>query len=196
MPALRSLFHIFIILAIGLGGGATSAWYALQNAHGFGAITLGQWTAWPLAGNVDADPYTEAKVARDGSVPLGAAEGLAFEAQVDSEGNLLLRQCRYQMLGSTPSARLWTLSAYGLNNAVIPPVEGGINTVFSREILRAANGSFRINISSSALPGNWLSTSGSGPMKLVLRLYDTPITGNAGLADPDMPVVVKTECIQ
>ena len=193
---MKSFLNIALALIIGLGGGGASAWYALQSSHGFGAISIGQWTAWPLAGNVDADPYTEAKVARDGSVPLGAAEGLAFEASIDSTGAALLRQCQYVMEGSTPVARLWTLSAYDEKREVITPENGGQNTIFSRSIIRKSRGNFAVYVGATPKPENWLASSGFGFMTLVLRLYDTPVTSTAGLLAPDMPAIRKIGCLQ
>ena len=46
----------------------------------------GAWTAWPHAGSPDADPYSIAMLARTGEVPLGAGEGIAFTAEIDSDG--------------------------------------------------------------------------------------------------------------
>ena len=86
--------------------GGALAWMSIQKNHGFGTLTIGQWTAWPLAGSVNADPYSKAKVAAAGDVPLGAAEGLAFHARLDRRGNTLKRNCQYQLTGLTPPARL------------------------------------------------------------------------------------------
>jgi len=78
----------------------------------FGAVSVGPWTAWPLEGSTDADPYSLAMLARTGEVPLGAGEGLSFTAQEDGAGELLSGKCTYEIKGETPAARLWTLTAY------------------------------------------------------------------------------------
>ena len=71
----RTVFLILATLAIAIGGGAASVWYALQAQEGIGAITIGSWTAYPNMGAPDADPYSKARVAREGVLALGRAEG-------------------------------------------------------------------------------------------------------------------------
>jgi hypothetical protein len=61
--------------------------------------------------------------------------------------------------------------------------------------LRAQDGSFTINIGRKPSSGNWLAISGKGKMRLVLRLYDTPITGSAGLVEPVMPKLANKDCL-
>jgi hypothetical protein len=192
---LRYFAKIFLVVFIGLCGGGLSAFWAVNTDSGFGSVKIGRWTSWPLAGNVDSDPYTKARVAKDGSVPLGAAEGLAFFLIKDEFGKNIRRECNYSISGSTPPARMWTLSVQDRNRNIVLAHEGGINTAFSQSILRRQDGSFTINIGKKPYAGNWLATSGKGPMRLVLRLYDTPITGSAGLVEPVMPVLVNKDCL-
>lgn len=185
---------ILLVLAIGLIVGGYSAQWAVNADSGFGSVKIGRWTAWPLAGNVDSDPYTKARVAKDGSVPLGAAEGLAFYLQVDEFGKKLQRECNYSITGSTPPARMWTLSVQDNKKQSIPAHKGAVNTAFSQSILRTQDGHFTINIGRKPSSGNWLAVSGKGSMRLVLRLYDTPITGSAGLVEPVMPKLMNKDC--
>lgn len=192
---MRYLINIFIVLSIGLGVGGYSAWLAVKAENSFGSVKIGQWTSWPLAGSVDADPYTRARVARDGSVPLGAAEGLAFFLTTDQFGKPLDRRCQYKIVGATPPARLWTLSAQDDEKNTIQSKTGISNTAFSQTLVREQDGTFSINIGSQPAPGNWLSISGTGNMRLVIRLYDTPITGSAGLAEPVMPQIINRDCV-
>ncbi len=191
---MNHFIRIAIVLIIGLGGGGFSAKWALDAENGFGSVKFDQWTAWPLAGSVDADPYTKARVARDGIVPLGAAEGLAFHLTSDVFGRPLRRECPYTLIGTVPQARIWTLSAQDKDRNVIPAHAGGINTVFSQSILRARDSSFKINIGKHPAPYNWMTVTGTGPMRLVLRLYDTPITGSVGLVEPVMPKLISRDC--
>ncbi len=191
---MRYFANIILVLAIGIIIGGTTAQWAVNTDSGFGSIKIGSWTSWPLAGSVDGDPYTKARVAKDGTVPLGAAEGLAFYLAVDQYGKQLKRECQYIIAGATPPARMWTLSAQDKDKQVIRALPGGSNTIFSQSILRAQDGTFAVSIGSKPAPGNWMGLSGSGRMRLVLRLYDTPITGSAGLVEPVMPIVVNKDC--
>ena len=81
---LKTAFFTLLSLAIAIGGGGGSVWYALQAQSGVGAISIGQWTAFPEIGTQNADPYSKARVAREGVLALGKAEGLSFIAERDA----------------------------------------------------------------------------------------------------------------
>lgn len=191
---MRSLIVAFAIAFAGLVLGGASAWYSIGRSHGFGAITIGPWTAIPYAGVGQADPYTVAKSVVDGSVPLGATEGLAFDANTDNDGNELVMRCDYVIEGATPSARLWTLVAYRPDGEPVRPAQGGVSALWSGAILRFADGSFRISVSRHPRPGNWLAVGDSGRLRLTLRLYDTSVTGGSSLITPRMPAIRRGEC--
>ena len=108
---LKTAFLIFVVLAIAIVGGGASVWYALKANEGVGAVTIGQWTAYPYIGTPDADPYSKARSASEGLLSLGRAEGISFSAERDSDGEALRRECTYMVEGPVPSARFWTLYA-------------------------------------------------------------------------------------
>ena len=191
---MRTLINIVTVLAIGLILGGLSANLALQRSHGIGAVNTGPWSAWPFVGGAQVDPYTSAKATADGTIPLGAAEGLAFEAINDQSGNTLLRECRYEVSGDTSAARLWTLSAYDQNGQLVVNKNELVSSVYSGNIVRYTDSSFVIKIGDQPSSGNWLPTQGEGSFKLILRLYDTPITSNSGVIDPQMPLVKLIGC--
>jgi len=195
----RIIVQILVVLTIGLSLGGASAWYSIQRSHGIGAINIGSWTAWPFSGGNEADPYTLARVISDSTVPLGAAEGLAFEATEDMNGERLTLECNYVLEGNTPKAKLWTLTPYREDGAPIKSKKSKSEVpqyTNSTRIFRFADGTFRIALGSQVAPGNWLATEGTGLFRLVLRLYDTPITASAGLIDPQMPLIKKVSCQQ
>lgn len=188
---------IVIMVAIAVSGiaiGGASAWYSIQRSHGIGAIRIGIWLAIPFAGADEIDPYTVAKSVAEGSVPLGIAEGLAFETITDSSGEQLDLACDYRIEGRTPAARLWTLVAYGEDGTLLDAAPGGRAALHSGVILRFADGSFLISVSDRPKPGNWMALRGDGPFRLVLRLYDTPITGGATAPDVTMPEIRRGAC--
>lgn len=192
----KNYFTIWIILAIGIILGGGSVWYSLQASHGIGGINVGRWTAWPFAGGAEADPYTIAKVARNGNIPLGATEGLAFEAKTDNSGRPLIFNCSYIISGRTPPARLWTLTAYNQDGSLVTPGFTKQSATYSGNLLRFDQGAFRVGISKTPVSGNWLSIAGKGSFYLVLRLYDTPATSSTGLASRRMPAILRGECEQ
>ncbi|TSE04009.1 DUF1214 domain-containing protein, partial [Mesorhizobium intechi] len=56
---LKNAFLMLLSLAIAIGGGGASVWYALKIQDGVGAIRVGQWTAFPDIGTPAADPYSK-----------------------------------------------------------------------------------------------------------------------------------------
>ena len=191
---MRILVNTAIVLLFGLFIGGLSANFALERSHGIGAVNTGPWSAWPFVGGAQVDPYTSAKATADGTIPLGAAEGLAFEAISDQDGNALLQECSYEIAGNTSSTRLWTLSAYNQDGKLLINDPALVSAIYSGNIVRYPDSSFVIKISNKPNSGNWLPTKGKGNFKLILRLYDTPITSNSGVIDPRMPSIKLLEC--
>ena len=190
----RTVLLIAFILVTAIAGGAASVWYALGSQEGIGAVTIGPWTAFPDLGTTQADPYSRARIARDGVLSLGAAEGLAFVAQRDLEGAALDRNCTYVVEGVLPPARFWTLYAAEASQAVIRTEHRRPPALHSLEALRRPDNSVSIAVSRHAAPGNWIAVSGSGAMNLVLTLYDTPAASSSGIADIALPEIRRTAC--
>jgi hypothetical protein len=190
---LRLLIDIAIAVVIAAVLGLATAWLAVDRGFLFGGIAVGPWEAWPRAGSPDADPYSIARLARTGEVPLGAGEGLAFTAATDTAGEALSGNCTYIIDGQTPAARLWTLTAYDDGGHLMP--NAARRTGFqSREILRRQDGSFVVTVAPDVHAGNWLPVTTAGPFTLVFRLYDTPLTTGGEVSDTDMPRIVREGC--
>ena len=181
-----------LVIAIGLGG--YSVWYALNAQDGVGAIRIGQWTAFPEVGTLAADPYSKARVAREGVLALGQAEGLAFVAERDDAGEPLKRECTYTIEGGYPTARFWTLYAADQSLGVIDTGKPRQSALQSYQVLRQPDNSVAISVGSRPAPGNWLLTGGSGKMYFVLTFYDTPIASSTGLSDVTLPRILKAGC--
>jgi hypothetical protein len=189
----RFLADLAIAVLVAVAVGVSSAWYAIERGHVFGAVTVSGWTAWPDEGSPDADPYSLAMLARTGEVPLGAGEGLSFTAENDIGGEPLSGKCIYDVVGETPAARLWTLTAYDGQGRLMVNVahRPGFH---SREIVRRDTGDFTIRVSPTVAPGNWLPIGDADHFELVLRLYDTPLTTGSQLANLTMPAIRKVGC--
>ena len=191
---LKTVLSVFLTLAIAIGLGAWSVWYALDRQGGIGALQVGAWTAYPDMGTDEADPYTEARVARAGTLVLGRAEGLAFVARRDAGGAPLERECAYSLDGSFPSARFWTL--YAADKDLRALHNGGLRQpqLQSYQVVFRNEGTADIAVSDTPEPGNWLMLTGKGPFSLVLTLYDTPIATGTGLSDIHLPRIVRGGC--
>lgn len=176
------LFAFTVATLVGLG----TTWFALTQGTAFGAITIGAWTAWPKTGTASVDPYARAAIARNGELPIGSGDGVAFFASIDDRGRPLDGRCEVTLSGSTPQARFWTLTLYDPEGQLIAnSVERQGFT--SQEVVRQTDGSFVIAVAPRARPGNWLPTGGVERFVLVLRLYDTPV-GVATRASREAPM--------
>ena len=189
---MRLLVNLLIAIVIAAVVGIGSALLVLDREQLFGAVTRGAWTAWPERGSPGADPYSRAELARSGAVPLGSGEGLAFIATTDDGGAALTAVCSYAVSGQTPPARLWTLTVGDADGRLFAN-PAGRTFLHSREILRREDGSFTIVIGADAEPGNWLPVTGNGPLRLTLRLYDTPLT-SSGIGAAVMPAIARERC--
>lgn len=192
----RTPLVIATALAVAFGLGILSSIYALRATVGFGAITLGPWTAFPAAQTINADPYAKAHRARDGRLLLGGAEGLVFTAATDSDNRTLAGNCRYEIAGITPPARLWTLHATDRSGNPLPGARADLPTGLNAwSVLRGADSTFSIRIASSAVSGNWLAVpEGRAPFLLVMTLLDTPTAGSSGVIDLAMPGIRRLDC--
>ena len=191
---LKNVFLMLLSLAIAIGGGGASVWYALKVQDGVGAIRIGQWTAFPDIGTPAADPYSKARVAREGVLALGRAEGLSFVAENDAAGDQLKRECSYRIEGGFPTARFWTLYAADQSLGVVETGKPRLAALQSYEVLRQPDNSVFISVGHHPMSGNWLLTDGSGRMYFVLTFYDTPIASSTGLSDVSLPRIVKAGC--
>ena len=182
-------------LALGAVLGLASADWATSGGYPFGGVQVGAWTAWPRAGAANADPYTRAVNARRGEIPLAVGEGLLLTAAVDDSGQALDATCTYQIGGATPPARAWTVTVAGRGprEPGRAPLREGFT---STEVLRTADGRFTITLAPDVQPGNWLpSPRASGPVRLALRLYDTPVAASVGSLDRSaVPAITRVGC--
>ncbi len=190
----RTICLTLVFLAISLGGGIASVWYALNTNSSFGAISIGSWTAFPDAGTPDADPYSTARRARDGELPMGQAEGLPFFAKTDSDGRTLSTRCNYRINGKVPAARFWTIHTASPSLIALETKPFRNDALHSRQLLRAPDGSFSITVGPDPAPGNWISVTAAGSMVMVLTLFDTQIASAVTSASEEFPNIIRIQC--
>ena len=184
------LFAFTVATVVGLG----ATWFAVTEGTAFGAISIGAWTAWPRTGTADIDPYARAAVARNGELPIGSGDGVAFFASTDDRRRPLDGRCDIILSGTTPQARYWTVTLYDLEGQLVAnSLERQGFT--SQEVVRNADGSFVIVVAPRARPGNWLPTGGVERYVLVFRLYDTPVgVATRASREAPMPSVAVERC--
>lgn len=191
---MRKVLVLFVGIALALSLGLWSAWLSVRSPAPIDTITLGPWQAWPNAGTVDVDPYSRARLARTGEIPLGSGEGLVLLAQADDSGEPLTSNCDYRIAGQTPPARLWTLAVEDSAGRVVTDRDA-VAAIGSDVLLRRPDGAFEIALSSSPKPGNWLSTDAARQFRVVVRLYDTTARLVTALTTLAMPSIVRESCV-
>ncbi|MCB8838268.1 DUF1214 domain-containing protein [Aurantimonas sp. VKM B-3413] len=189
-------FSILVVLAIAiaLGLGGWSAKWAVEQSADVGTVTVGPWVANPFAGAPDADPYSRARLAKIGNLTLGIGEGILFRAETDVRGRPLRRECAYRIAGTTPPARIFSLVPYTPDGRLIEPAVGRPGWLTSNNLMREEDNSFAIAVGPTPRAGNWLATSGQGPLVLALGLYDTPAAAASGVASLVLPDVQLEGC--
>jgi hypothetical protein len=188
----RLLFGILLSFIIAAGLGLGSTWFALTRNVAFGGLSLGAWSAYPRNGTAGIDPYARAAIARNGELPVGVGDGIAFTATADDKGVPLDGRCDALVSGTTPQARYFTVTLY-TPSGQLAANSLNRNGFTSQELVRVPNGNFDIAVSPRARPGNWLPTGGIERYVLVMRFYDTSVgmATRAGREAP-MPAITST----
>ena len=184
------------LLTLGLAAmvGVGITWMTATKGTDLGTLTIGAWTARPKTGTADIDPYSRATIVRNGELPIGTGDGVAFTATTDDRKKPLDGRCDVVVSGVTPAARFWTLTLYDSKGHLVA------NTLqrygfTSQEIVRGADGGFEIRIASRSRSGNWLPTGGLERYALMLRLYDTPVgVATRTQRDAPMPAIATVGC--
>jgi hypothetical protein len=181
-----------LLLATVVGVGAT--WITTTRGTEIGALTIGAWTARPRTGTADVDPYSRATIVRNGELPIGTGDGVAFTATADDKRKPLDGRCDVVVSGVTPPARFWTVTLYDRKGHLVANSLQRYGFT-SQEIIRQSDGSFEIHIASRSRSGNWLPTGGIERYALMLRLYDTPVgVATRTQRDAPMPSIATVGC--
>jgi hypothetical protein len=191
---MRLLIGLLLSSTVAAGIGLGSTWYALTQNLAFGSLSLGAWTAYPRNGTVGVDPYAHAAIVRNGELPVGVGDGIAFTAAYDDAGHPLDGRCDLHLNGTTPPARYFTVTLYSPSGRLVANSLGRYGFT-SQELIRDPNGEFEIIASPRARAGNWLPTGGIDNYVLMMRFYDTSlgIATRAGREAP-MPSLRLENC--
>jgi len=187
---LISLLALCLAAVVGVG----ITWMTATKGTDLGTLRIGAWTARPKTGTADIDPYSRATIVRNGELPIGTGDGVAFTATTDDNRKPLDGRCDVVVSGVTPAARFWTLTLYdGKGHLVANTLQRYGFT--SQEIVRGADGAFEIRVASRSRAGNWLPTGGLERYALMLRLYDTPVgVATRTQRDAPMPAIATVGC--
>jgi hypothetical protein len=190
----RLLFVALIALTLAAAVGLGSTWMTTTRGTELGTLTIGAWTARPRTGTIDIDPYSRATITRNGELPIGTGDGIAFMARTDDRKKPLDGRCDVVVSGVTPPARFWTLALYDSKGRLVANSLERYGFT-SQEIVRGADGGFEIRVASRSRAGNWLPTGGIERYTLMFRLYDTPVgVATRTKRDAPMPQIATVGC--
>ncbi len=166
MPVLLKFFAFAALsLVIGLG----SAWYMIEPGTALTKTRIGAWETWHNEGVIDADPYTQARTARSGRLPVTTATAIYFTATEDDDGYDLTSECDYEIVGRNIKSLWWSIALYNSNGELIAN-KAERHSFNSQNISLQSNGQFRIAVSSTVKPGNWLPSGRGNDLILMLRV--------------------------
>jgi len=189
---IRLIGFSLLALVIGIG----SAWYMVDNGAFFTTSSIGPWQTWSNEGRLDADPYTRARMARSGRLPVTGSTALYFTADADSEGGRLSAECDYEIAGRPINALWWSIAAYDGQGEFIRN-KADRHSFNSKNITLLPDGSFRIRFAPKARPGNWLPSADADDPILMLRVFRPQNTAEAGSQDTRaeiLPSIRRLDC--
>jgi len=179
-----STLALLYLTAVVLGLG--SAWFAVKRI-GIEGVSAGAWRADLLAGSADAGLYTRARIAVNAVLALDRSETIYFLATLDDTGRPLRAECRYRLSGVAPDALWWSITGYAEDNFLFP-VESGRYSVSAESTGVAVGESFVATVG----PGEAdIETSGSGALRLTLRLYRPAAALQRDPASLDAPSIER-----
>jgi hypothetical protein len=190
----RLIFTTLLALVLAAAVGIGTTWFTTTRGTEVGTLTIGAWTARPRIGTSDIDPYSRATIVRNGELPIGTGDGIAFSAVRDNRKRPLDGRCDVVVSGVTPTARFWTLTLYDAQGHLVPNSLQRYGFT-SQEIVRGSDGAFEIHIAPRSRAGNWLPTGGIERYVLLLRFYDTPVgVATRSPRDAPMPAITSVGC--
>jgi hypothetical protein len=151
--------------------------------------------AWhDIAHNADEniDPYLRASYASLGWLLPAQGEDQVMEASIDGNGAALDGDCRYLISGKSPRVRWWQIAVAGNDkDGADNDPRARPDAISSEGMIAEADGQYRLNVSRSAVSGNWISPGNRDDFRLVmtLRREDPAVAGDA-----EPPSVARLSC--
>ena len=178
---MRGFLHMIFAIVAGVAAGWISAVSLIEN-YGFEAAAgQPQWKERRSAADHPAAPYAFGYFINQGQVPppLTARH---FVRGTDDEGSNLRPECLYEVSGTMPSARRWSMAGSG--------GEGSAATLGAGEAIYEPDGSLRVFLSAQPVPGNRLAIPAVSAPILSLTIHDPQDAGKP-LA---LPGVKRVRC--
>lgn len=182
---MRLIFKILGCLVIGAALGLGATWLAVSRMN-LGAVSDGPWTMNLLTGSSQSGPYLRANIALHGLLALNRSETVYYTADHDSAGEWLDGNCIYRLEGREPSARWWSITAYGPDDYLMAN-KYNLWSISGETVQLKSDSTFAITVSKHRAPTNWIPVT-RGRFSLTLRLYNP----GAGVVDDPANAMVPT----
>lgn len=163
----NALLFIAIALILGIG----SSLYLVDNGSRLTTLRSGPWVMWSKASHRDLDPYTRARLAKVGSLPVSGTIAANWEARVDAEGKRLHSSCEY-LIESEPIDATWFSIAVFDDNGLLIPNSADRYSFTGQSLAANPDGSFYVVLARDARPGNWLPVGGAGRLVVLLTVIE------------------------
>jgi hypothetical protein len=167
----RSIAQLSLLYVAAVVLGVASAWLWLTRV-GMSGVDAGIWRPNLLAGSREADAYTRARISLGAVLALDRSETLYYTTEHDDDGNTLRAECRYRIDGTPPPARWWSITAYADDHFLFANPERRYS-ISGENAPLDEKGRFTTligpNVEDADRPS--IPTSGTGGMRLTLRLY-------------------------
>ena len=124
---------------------------------------------------------------------MNQSETIYFIAAVDDDGDRLHSNCDYRIEGRDIQTRWWSITAYGADHFLIAN-EKNRYAFNGQDVVRAADGTYRILLSATAKAGNWLPSGNQNQLYLALRLYNPRPAVYQDPAGVGLPRIIKGAC--
>jgi hypothetical protein len=188
----KLLFFSTLAVVLGLG----SARYMVENGASFTTQQAGPWRFWHNEGKLDADPYTRARAARLGRLPVTAASALFLTAITDSDGGGLTSSCSYEIVARPLPAQWWNIALFNEAGGLIAN-KAERYSYNSENLTLPTSGAYRIYLSSKARSGAWLPSGENNKLMLVMNIVRPQNLADAStgkLRPESLPEIRKTGC--
>lgn len=185
-------FGVFAAVALVLGLG--SAWLGVTHGSSLVVTSAGPWRAWTQAGRPDADPYTKARMARGGLLPIVSGSAVEFVATADSDGDTLSSACIYEVAVQPIQALWWSIAIADGDGQRIANVAQRY-AYNSQNLAVMPDGALRIAIGQAPQPGNWLPSGDAGALRLTLTMFrPLGLDRDGTIREEIMPRISRVDC--
>jgi hypothetical protein len=183
------------VIVGGLLVGSASALWTMKRG-GLAAVG-GGWQTSQLAGAIDADPWTRARVALTGLLALNRSQAIYFTTATDSSGARLDEKCRYRVSGGPLPGRWWSVTVYA-DDDYLPQNDDNALSFDATRVHPDATGAWQALVAARRDPvmpdGAWASSNRAGKFTLTLRLYNPAASARANSASVPLPLVTRLDC--